>query len=162
MPIWIFVVFNSGIHTLMYVYYATAAAKLPFPTFLKKSLTKLQITQFLVGGSLAASYLFIELPTLSPALSQSIQRSFGTTSVDSVTRMGTQCVADKAQRAAVWLNVFYLIPLSEYPLTPLASRASLTHHPSAYLFAAFFFKSYQKSSAKARADKAKAASTKSQ
>lgn len=28
--------------------------------------------------------------------------------------MGTQCVVDRAQRAAVWLNVIYLVPLSEY------------------------------------------------
>ena len=41
----------SFIHTLMYLFYTCSALKLPFPTFLKKSLTKLQITQFLVGGA---------------------------------------------------------------------------------------------------------------
>lgn len=45
--------------------------------------------------------------------------------------MGTQCVVDKWQRLAVWLNVAYLIPLT-------------------YLFAAFFFKSYQKGSKKTK------------
>lgn len=46
----------------MYSYYACTAVSIPFPRFLKKSITRMQITQFLVGGSLAASYLFIKLP----------------------------------------------------------------------------------------------------
>lgn len=33
-----------------YTYYAFSTISLPFPRFLKKSLTRLQITQFLVGG----------------------------------------------------------------------------------------------------------------
>jgi hypothetical protein len=46
----------------MYSYYACTAVSIPFPRFLKKSITRMQITQFLVGGSLAASYLFIKIP----------------------------------------------------------------------------------------------------
>ncbi|KAL8292504.1 hypothetical protein RQP46_001116 [Phenoliferia psychrophenolica] len=138
-PIWIFVVFNSFIHTLMYIFYTCSALKIPFPTFLKKSLTKLQITQFLIGGSLAASYLFIQLPTFAQHKDAVLDKlSFGQLSLESVARMGTQCVVDQGQRAAVWLNVAYLIPLT-------------------YLFGAFFVKSYQAKS-KAAQKKAKIAS----
>lgn len=135
MPIWIFVVFNSAIHTLMYCYYTFSSLKLPFPNFLKKSLTKLQITQFLIGGSLAASYLFIQLPSFSSSsTSLPASLSFGNLSLTSVSRMGSQCVVDKAQRAAVWLNVAYLAPLT-------------------FLFMQFFLKSYQKGAKKAAAGK---------
>ena len=148
------VVFNSAIHTLMYCYYTFSSLKLPFPNFLKKSLTKLQITQvrlppplailsltrnvqFLIGGSLAASYLFIQLPLLTSSTLPT-PLSFGNLSLASLDRMGSQCVVDKAQRAAVWLNVAYLAPLT-------------------YLFCQFFFKSYQKGVQKAKAEKSKKA-----
>lgn len=95
----------DSIFSLMYWYYAFSALKLPFPQVLKKSLTKLQITQFLIGGSLATSYLFIQLPMLSEQKSAVLDKlSFGQLSLDSLARMGTQCVVDQGQRAAVWLS----------------------------------------------------------
>ncbi|KAI9366013.1 fatty acid elongase [Zopfochytrium polystomum] len=54
---WIFVVFNSFIHTIMYAYYAATTLKFQPPG--KKYLTTMQITQFLVGGTLAVSYALI-------------------------------------------------------------------------------------------------------
>lgn len=106
--------------------------KLPFPNFLKKSLTTLQITQFLIGGSLAASYLFIRIPSSFPAyfslpttesasekissVLEGASHSFGTISIDSLKRMGTQCTVGRDQRAAVWFNVIYLLPLSKYSI----------------------------------------------
>ena len=42
-PIFLFVVFNIFIHSIMYVYYVFAALKLPFPRKLKNSITSLQI-----------------------------------------------------------------------------------------------------------------------
>lgn len=50
-PVWLFVIFNSAVHSIMYCYYALSAMKLPFPRFLKKQITRMQITQFLVGGT---------------------------------------------------------------------------------------------------------------
>ncbi|GAA5960832.1 hypothetical protein JCM21900_002298 [Sporobolomyces salmonicolor] len=145
MPIWLFCCFNSFIHTLMYTYYALTAMRLPFPRFLKKSLTRMQITQFLVGGSLAASYLFISLPDLPGAqkASAAVSSFSGSMSsqleqgMDTLRREGAQCLANTAQRAAVWLNVAYLIPLT-------------------YLFVAFFVQSYRRGTAanKAAADAA--------
>lgn len=78
--------------------------------------------QFLIGGSLAASYLFIQLPALAQTSPLVEGLSFGNLSVESVARMGTQCVVDTAQRAAVWLNVIYLIPLSKFSI-PTSSAA---------------------------------------
>ncbi|CAB4404932.1 unnamed protein product [Rhizophagus irregularis] len=56
-PIWIFVVFNSFIHSVMYAYYAATCIGLSPPG--KQYLTTMQITQFLIGTPLAISYLFV-------------------------------------------------------------------------------------------------------
>ncbi|KAJ3195779.1 hypothetical protein HDU67_004236, partial [Dinochytrium kinnereticum] len=56
---WIFVIFNSFIHTIMYCYYALTTVGIHPPKKAKKMLTTMQISQFLIGGSLATSYAFI-------------------------------------------------------------------------------------------------------
>lgn len=56
-PIWIFVVFNSLIHSIMYMYYAMTSIGLHPPG--KRYLTSMQISQFLIGMSTAISYLII-------------------------------------------------------------------------------------------------------
>lgn len=111
-------------------YYTFSALKWPFPRFLKQALTRLQITQFIVGGSLAASYLFIPLPTFAVAQgSISAVPSFGQLSHGSMKRAGEICLGEAAPRAAVWLNVLYLIFLTK-------------------LFVDFFIDSYRKTAAK--------------
>jgi|SRR4051812_33896631 hypothetical protein len=57
-PIWIFVVFNSFIHSIMYAYYAATSVGLSPPG--KQYLTSMQIIQFLIGTPLAISYLFVD------------------------------------------------------------------------------------------------------
>jgi len=57
MAVWLFVLFNSAVHSIMYCYYAITALSLPFPRFLKKSITRMQITQFLVGGQSSHTFL---------------------------------------------------------------------------------------------------------
>ncbi|PWY76643.1 fatty acid elongase [Aspergillus eucalypticola CBS 122712] len=57
-PIWIFTLVNSGIHALMYTYYTVTALHIRVPTVIKRSLTTMQITQFIIGSTMAASYLF--------------------------------------------------------------------------------------------------------
>jgi len=91
MPIWIFSVANSFIHTLMYTYYTLTALHLPFPKPLKRALTSMQISQFIVGGSIAASYLFVKLP-------EPINSS-------------RRCLPRSEARFAVKLNLIYLAPL---------------------------------------------------
>ncbi|KAF8863813.1 hypothetical protein BDZ45DRAFT_670045 [Acephala macrosclerotiorum] len=58
-PIWMFVFVNSFIHTLMYTYYTLTAFAVPVPMALKRSLTTIQIAQFLVGSSYAALHSFV-------------------------------------------------------------------------------------------------------
>ncbi|CAG8783878.1 11789_t:CDS:2, partial [Gigaspora rosea] len=57
-PIWIFVVFNSFIHSVMYAYYALTSVGINPPG--KKYLTSMQILQFLIGGSITLGYLFMD------------------------------------------------------------------------------------------------------
>lgn len=79
--IWIFVVFNSFIHTVMYAYYAATSIGLHPPG--KQYLTSMQITQFLVGTTLAISYLFVD-----------------------------GCHSTPGAKLATWINVSYLFPLT--------------------------------------------------
>ncbi|KAI1406724.1 GNS1/SUR4 family-domain-containing protein [Hypoxylon fuscum] len=57
--IWIFVFFNSAIHALMYTYYTVTAFSIRVPTIIKRSLTSLQISQFVIGASAAIIHSFI-------------------------------------------------------------------------------------------------------
>ncbi|KAK8090008.1 GNS1/SUR4 family protein [Apiospora hydei] len=58
-PIWMFVFVNSGIHAMMYTYYTVTAFNIRVPTAIKRTLTTLQITQFLVGASYAMVHSFV-------------------------------------------------------------------------------------------------------
>ncbi|SJX60190.1 related to SUR4-elongase, involved in fatty acid and sphingolipid biosynthesis [Sporisorium reilianum f. sp. reilianum] len=58
--VFIFLLFNSLVHTLMYTYYSMTAMKLPFTGGLKRSMTTIQITQLVVGINLAAAYLWLK------------------------------------------------------------------------------------------------------
>ncbi|KAF2828179.1 hypothetical protein CC86DRAFT_369302 [Ophiobolus disseminans] len=58
-PIWMFVLVNSGIHAMMYTYYTVSALGYRVPNAVKRTLTTLQITQFLVGSAYAAVHLFV-------------------------------------------------------------------------------------------------------
>ncbi|CAG8492795.1 5090_t:CDS:2 [Acaulospora colombiana] len=79
-PIWIFVVFNSFIHSIMYAYYALTSIGFNPPG--KQYLTRMQITQFLVGTSLAISYLFLD-----------------------------DCLINRGQVLGTYINLAYLFPL---------------------------------------------------
>ncbi|EWY98559.1 hypothetical protein FOYG_02985 [Fusarium oxysporum NRRL 32931] len=58
-PIWQFVLINSFIHSLMYFYYTLTAFNIRVPTPVKRTLTSMQITQFLVGASNTVAHSFI-------------------------------------------------------------------------------------------------------
>ncbi|KAH9827411.1 putative fatty acid elongation protein 4, partial [Teratosphaeria destructans] len=59
-PIWMFVFINSGIHGLMYIYFSLSALGYRVSPVLKRTLTSMQIAQFLFGASYAAAHLFIQ------------------------------------------------------------------------------------------------------
>ncbi|KAH8433521.1 elongation of very long chain fatty acids protein [Aspergillus melleus] len=69
-PIWIFTLVNSAIHAMMYTYYTLTALRIRVPQLIKRSLTSMQIMQFLLGTTMAASYLFVHY-TLPPFQSES-------------------------------------------------------------------------------------------
>ncbi|CAD6885747.1 unnamed protein product [Tilletia laevis] len=63
--VWVFTAWNSGVHTLMYMYYVFAAMRWPFPRALKRSLTTLQMLQIASGTIVTNISLFL---TLYPGL----------------------------------------------------------------------------------------------
>ncbi|ODV93704.1 hypothetical protein PACTADRAFT_4607 [Pachysolen tannophilus NRRL Y-2460] len=92
-PIWVFVVFNSFIHTIMYFYFTLSCLHIRVPTAFKKSLTSMQICQFVSGISLALSHIFVNY-------------------YDNLTKEFKSCISDGDQAAALWINVIYLTPLT--------------------------------------------------
>ncbi|KAI5465842.1 GNS1/SUR4 family-domain-containing protein [Mariannaea sp. PMI_226] len=162
-PIWMFVLVNSFIHSLMYFYYTLTAFSIKVPTPIKRTLTSMQITQFLVGASYAMVHSFVAytvpvtvtrvdaavepaapsdsiLPTVAANAIESIkQYILGAAAeanaqpspieaITTETRYVTQpCIATTGETFAIWLNVFYLAPLT-------------------YLFVSFFIASYVKRS----------------
>ncbi|KAI4256600.1 MAG: hypothetical protein LQ352_002040 [Teloschistes flavicans] len=69
-PIWMFVIVNSGIHTLMYTYYTLNHLGIHVSQRLKSTLTRLQIVQFVFGATYAMAHLFIayDIPVETPYL----------------------------------------------------------------------------------------------
>lgn len=56
---WIFLIFNSFIHSIMYTYFFITSFHVKFPMWVKSTLTQMQIAQFLVGGAIGMPYFFI-------------------------------------------------------------------------------------------------------
>lgn len=92
-PIWIFVVFNSLIHSLMYFYFSLSCLKIRVPNIFKRTLTTMQITQFVVGGSLAVVHAFIWYTHVE-------------------TGELRNCISNADQALPLYINVIYLTPLT--------------------------------------------------
>lgn len=92
-PIWIFVVFNSLIHTIMYFYYTISALKIPVPKILKRTLTTAQICQFVFGGSFAVMHMFVYY-------------------LNTATGEYCPCLDNPGKFFALAFNVAYLAPLT--------------------------------------------------
>ncbi|KAK0623574.1 fatty acid elongase-like protein [Immersiella caudata] len=140
-PIWMFVFVNSGIHAMMYTYYTVTAFNIRVPIFIKRSLTTMQITQFLVGASYAMAHSFVSYSvpvalTSTQDASASASAAAGANNASAAPAAGVidsikgtfayktvPCVSNNGATFAVWLNVFYLAPLT-------------------YLFVSFFVESY--------------------
>ncbi|KAJ5882969.1 uncharacterized protein N7473_009855 [Penicillium subrubescens] len=72
-PIWIFTLVNSAIHAMMYTYYTLTALRIRVPNAIKRSLTTMQITQFVFGTNMAAAYLFVHYTIPYPVGSAALQ-----------------------------------------------------------------------------------------
>ncbi|KAJ5581554.1 hypothetical protein N7535_000174 [Penicillium sp. DV-2018c] len=73
-PIWIFCLVNSAIHAMMYTYYTLTALRIRVPNAIKRSLTTMQITQFVFGTNMAAAYLFVHYTIPYPSGSAALQQ----------------------------------------------------------------------------------------
>lgn len=91
-PIWIFVVFNSFIHSLMYFYFTLSCLKIKVPAMLKRVLTSMQICQFVVGGSIAIIHAFVTYQNASGRY--------------------VRCIETSAEAFPLIINVAYLAPLT--------------------------------------------------
>ncbi|KAI5967007.1 uncharacterized protein KGF55_000417 [Candida pseudojiufengensis] len=98
-PIWIFVVFNSFIHSLMYFYFTLSCLNIRVPTIFKKSLTSMQITQFIIGGSIAILHCFIWFIDTNEFISKKKLNLIS-------------CISTPDQALPVLINVAYLTPLT--------------------------------------------------
>ncbi|KAG2735054.1 hypothetical protein G9P44_001268 [Scheffersomyces stipitis] len=98
-PIWIFVVFNSFIHSLMYFYFSLSCLHIRVPTLFKRVLTSMQITQFVVGGSIAVLHSFVWIIDTSEYVSEDNLRLIS-------------CISTPDQALPVLINVAYLAPLT--------------------------------------------------
>ncbi|KAF9110663.1 hypothetical protein BGX27_006036 [Mortierella sp. AM989] len=96
--IWIFVIFNSFIHSIMYCYYACTSIGLHPPG--KKYLTTMQITQFLLGTTIAFSYYFVP-----------------------------GCIRGRGGQLSFWTNMGYIFPLIylfvDFAIRTYAKRGSI-------------------------------------
>ncbi|KAJ0343108.1 hypothetical protein COL922a_000436 [Colletotrichum nupharicola] len=189
-PIWMFVLVNSFIHAMMYTYYTITAFNIRVPMAIKRTLTTMQITQFLVGASYAMLHSFVSYTvpvtvyTSKRAAEAAASEAVTSTAAETATTAAagafeglknmvfgagakvaeeaagasvaaaaaappqpgfiaetvyvTQpCITTSGETFAIWLNVFYLAPLT-------------------YLFVMFFIRSYlRRSSAESAKGKGK-------
>ncbi|ODV81039.1 fatty acid elongation protein-like protein [Suhomyces tanzawaensis NRRL Y-17324] len=95
-PIWIFVVFNSFIHSLMYFYFSLSCLHIRVPNIFKRLLTTLQITQFVIGGSIAILHAFVWIIDTSTSGELEL----------------ISCISNPDQALSILINVAYLTPLT--------------------------------------------------
>ncbi|GLA31992.1 hypothetical protein AnigIFM63326_010909 [Aspergillus niger] len=119
---------NSGVHALMYLYYALQTLKIPVPMHLKRTLTAVQIAQFSIGYILGLCYLFIAYNSPHARISTGRDDVLN----DELRHTVVPCLHTPGHLAVLLLGGLYLGPLI-------------------YLFVRFFVRSYL-SAAKGKMD----------
>ncbi|KAF2119967.1 GNS1/SUR4 family-domain-containing protein [Lophiotrema nucula] len=114
-PIWMFVLVNAGIHAMMYTYYTVSALGVRVPQAVKRTLTSLQILQFVVGTTFAGIHLFMAytvpvsvaykageaLSNLSPSsISSAVSSATSAVPMTSATAAGVALLKKLVYRAA--------------------------------------------------------------
>ncbi|SNX81469.1 related to SUR4 - elongase, involved in fatty acid and sphingolipid biosynthesis [Melanopsichium pennsylvanicum] len=165
--VFIFLLFNSLVHTLMYTYYSMTAMKLPFTGGLKRSMTKIQITQLVVGCGMATSYGFLTYnPSAYPTgvvpipgrhIINPISAAYSSfDSVNNVTTSGS-LIASNTKEAVEFIKHKILSTVDVNARTPCVSTTGQSFAvalnvaylvPLIYLFVSFYIRSYQKKHAK--------------
>ncbi|KAJ5636287.1 uncharacterized protein N7484_009600 [Penicillium longicatenatum] len=128
------VALNAVVHTLMYSYFALQTIGIQVSMNIKRSLTGIQIAQFLVGMVWSLAYLFVgyTVPSseakkpvgnpLTPAIGS--HASYVNSSVGSSDTM-IPCLSDSGEATPLFMTNLYVLPLI-------------------YLFVQFFTRSYRK------------------
>ncbi|CAG8422593.1 unnamed protein product [Penicillium salamii] len=136
------VVFNSAVHTLMYSYFAMQSLGVSIPMAIKRSLTVIQIAQFLIGlvwlyvpvflkyniSSVMTPQAFsnVSLSELAPRLVHAApSRDFCDETEKFAADTAVSCLTDRGQALAVAYSTIYILPLL-------------------VLFVQFFIRSYMK------------------
>ncbi|KAK6837287.1 hypothetical protein RU639_001494 [Aspergillus parasiticus] len=107
--------FNTGIHTLMYLYYSLTTLRIKVPVFVKRTLTRLQIAQFVLGGLASWLYVFIsydnpiDVPLIATEDKSDSQTSVGR----EVGSNAVPCMNNSGQVFALLLGTLYLVPLTQ-------------------------------------------------
>lgn len=168
--VFIFLLFNSLVHTLMYTYYSMTAMKLPFTGGLKRSMTTIQITQLVVGCALAASYAFLSynplaypagaVPSSGRHVFNPVSAAFSSFETAANTTAGTESkyLNSNTKEAIQLIKQNILSSLGANQKTSCVSTTGQLFAvslnvayliPLIYLFVSFYIRSYQKKAAKA-------------
>ncbi|KAF2641907.1 hypothetical protein P280DRAFT_287847 [Massarina eburnea CBS 473.64] len=102
-PIWMFALVNSGIHAMMYTYYTLSALRIRVPNRVKRTLTTMQITQFLVGVAFAACHLFVSYTvpvSVAYNVAEKVLPKLNSSTIASVASSVTSSAADAPATAA--------------------------------------------------------------
>ncbi|KAJ9269977.1 hypothetical protein DTO212C5_3947 [Paecilomyces variotii] len=105
-PIWIFALVNSAIHALMYTYYTLTALSIRVPNRVKRSLTTMQITQFVIGTAMAAIHLFIsyDIPVTVPTVLSPRHKATAVAAASSAAESGIAAATAAAGSLGPWLK----------------------------------------------------------
>ncbi|KAI9842679.1 MAG: hypothetical protein M1837_006964 [Sclerophora amabilis] len=122
-PIWMFVIVNAGVHTLMYTYYTLSALSLKIPVVVKRTITSLQITQMVWGTSYAVAHLFVSY-SIPVSVPYSII-SQATAAASSVSSAATSVVSSAS--IGGWLKKFALRAAGEEGLAENVQGAGDMH-----------------------------------
>lgn len=164
--VFIFLLFNSLVHTLMYTYYSMTAMKLPFTGGLKRSMTTIQITQLVVGCGLASSYAFLTYnPAAYPAgavpspgrhVFNPVWAAFSSFESANSTNAAGSLLASNTKEAIQIIKQTILSSVGANAKTPCVSTSGQLFAvglnvayliPLIYLFVSFYIRSYQKKAA---------------
>ncbi|CAG7998078.1 unnamed protein product [Penicillium salamii] len=106
------IVLNSGIHALMYSYFTFQSLGFKIPMIVKRSLTSLQIAQFLTGFVWACSYLCVKytVPFDFAALQTTDLHSLMDTNLAAM-RSPVSCLKDSGEAFPILFTCAYLLPL---------------------------------------------------
>ncbi|SPO19801.1 related to SUR4 - elongase, involved in fatty acid and sphingolipid biosynthesis [Ustilago trichophora] len=168
--VFIFLLFNSLVHTLMYTYYSMTALKLPFTGGLKRSMTTIQITQLVVGCAMASSYAFLTYnPSAYPAgavptpgrhianPASAAFSSFASAGNNSSSSTTASLLASNTKEAIQLIKHTLLSSVGAEGKTPCVSTSGQLFAvglnvayliPLIYLFVSFYIRSYKKKQAK--------------